>query len=56
MNAITKLNDNLARFDCIGNSRRIPLDQVEITWFKDQMMIDFAKTKYHALARGHLCH
>ena len=52
MNAIAKLNDNLARFDCIVNSRRIPLDQVEITWFKDQMMIDFAKTKYHVSTRS----
>ena len=47
-----KLNDNLVKFDCIVNSRRAPLDQLEINWFKDNVLIDFIKTKYHLSARS----
>ena len=47
-----KLNENLVKFDCIVNSRRAPLDQLEINWFKDSVLIDFIKTKYHLSARS----
>lgn len=47
-----KLNENLVKFDCIVNSRRAPLDQLEINWFKDGVLIDFIKTKYHLSARS----
>jgi hypothetical protein len=49
---VAKLNDNLVKFDCIVNSRRAPLDQLEISWYKDQQLIDFIKTKYHLSARS----
>ena len=47
-----KLNENLVKFDCIVNSRRAPLDQLEINWYKDNILIDFIKTKYHLSARS----
>ena len=47
-----KLNENLVKFDCIVNSRRAPLDQLEINWYKDNVLIDFIKTKYHLSARS----
>lgn len=47
-----KLNENLVKFDCIVNSRRAPLDQLEINWYKDSVLIDFIKTKYHLSARS----
>lgn len=49
---IAKLNDNLVKFDCIVNSRRHPLDQIEINWYKDDVLIDFIKTKYHLSSRS----
>lgn len=49
---IAKLNDNLVKFDCIVNSRRQPLDQLEINWYKDNQLIDFIKTKYHLSSRS----
>jgi protein sidekick len=49
---VAKLNDNLVKFDCIVNSRTAPLDQIEITWYKDSILIDFIKTKYHLSARS----
>lgn len=49
---VAKLNDNLVKFDCIVNSRRTPLDQLEIQWYKDSQLIDFIKTKYHLSARS----
>lgn len=49
---IAKLNDNLVKFDCIVNSRRHPLDQIEINWYKDEILIDFIKTKYHLSSRS----
>ena len=52
IDTVAKLNDNLVKFDCIVNSRRAPLDQLEINWFKDQLLIDFIKTKYHLSARS----
>lgn len=52
MDAIAKLNDNLVKFDCIVNSRKYPLDQIEINWYKDNQLIDFIKTKYHLSSRS----
>ena len=52
MDTVAKLNDNLVKFDCIVNSRKAPLDQLEISWYKDQQLIDFIKTKYHLSARS----
>lgn len=49
---IAKLNDNLVKFDCIVNSRKYALDQLEISWYKDQQLIDFIKTKYHLSSRS----
>ncbi len=49
---IAKLNDNLVKFDCIVNSRKQPLDQLEINWYKDDQLIDFIKTKYHLSSRS----
>ena len=49
---IAKLNDNLVKFDCIVNSRRHALDQIEINWYKDDVLIDFVKTKYHLSSRS----
>ena len=49
---IAKLNDNLVKFDCIVNSRKQALDQLEINWYKDQLLIDFIKTKYHLSSRS----
>jgi hypothetical protein len=49
---IAKLNDNLVKFDCIVNSRKHPLDQIEINWYKDELLIDFIKTKYHLSSRS----
>lgn len=49
---IAKLNDNLVKFDCIVNSRKHPLDQIEINWYKDHQLIDFIKTKYHLSSRS----
>ena len=50
-NTIAKLNDNLIKFDCIVNSKLHPLDQIEITWYKDDLPIDFVKSKYHLSSR-----
>ncbi|RNA08299.1 sidekick [Brachionus plicatilis] len=50
--SIAKLNDNLVKFDCIVNSRKHPLDQIEINWYKDHQLIDFIKTKYHLSSRS----
>ena len=44
VDTVAKLNDNLVKFDCILNAK--PLDQLEITWYKDGQMIDFKKSKY----------
>jgi hypothetical protein len=52
VNTVAKLNDNLVKFDCIVNSRRAPLDQLEINWYKNNQIIDFIKTKYHLSARS----
>lgn len=49
---IAKLNDNLVKFDCVVNSRKHPVDQIEINWYKDDQLIDFAKTKYHWASRS----
>lgn len=49
---IAKLNDNLVKFDCIVNSKLHPLDQIEITWYKDDLPIDFVKSKYHLSSRS----
>lgn len=49
---IAKLNDNLVKFDCIVNSRKHALDQLEINWYKDNLLIDFIKTKYHLSSRS----
>lgn len=49
---IAKLNENLVKFDCIVNSRQHPLDQIEINWYKDDVLIDFIKTKYHLSSRS----
>jgi hypothetical protein len=49
---IAKLNDNLVKFDCIVNTRKQALDQIEIQWFKDDQLIDFIKTKYHLSSRS----
>lgn len=50
--SIARLNENLVKFDCIVNSRRQPLDQLEISWCKDGQLIDFIKTKYHLSSRS----
>jgi protein sidekick len=52
VDTIAKLNDNLVKFDCIVNSRKYALDQLEISWYKDQQLIDFIKTKYHLSSRS----
>ena len=52
VDTVAKLNDNLVKFDCIVNSRKAPLDQLEISWYKDHQLIDFIKTKYHLSARS----
>ena len=52
VDTIAKLNDNLVKFDCIVNSRKYALDQLEIMWYKDQQLIDFIKTKYHLSSRS----
>lgn len=52
VDSTAKLNENLVKFDCIVNSRRAPLDQLEINWYKDGILIDFIKTKYHLSARS----
>ena len=52
VDTVAKLNENLVKFDCIVNSRRVPLDQLEINWYKDNQLIDFIKTKYHLSARS----
>ena len=49
---ISILNANLVKFDCIVNSRLQPLDQLEISWYKDNQLIDFIKTKYHLSSRS----
>lgn len=49
---IAKLNDNQVKFDCIVNSKLHPLDQIEITWYKDDLPIDFVKSKYHLSSRS----
>ena len=49
---VAKLNDNLVKFDCIVNSRQLPLDQIEIVWFKDGQLIDFLTSKYHMSSRA----
>ena len=41
---IANLNDNLVKFDCILNAK--PLDQLEIQWYKDNVLIDFKTSKY----------
>jgi hypothetical protein len=52
IDTIAKLNDNLVKFDCIVNSRKYALDQLEINWYKDNQLIDFIKTKYHLSSRS----
>jgi hypothetical protein len=44
VDTVAKLNDNLVKFDCILNAK--PLDQLEITWYKDSQLIDFKTSKY----------
>lgn len=44
VDTVAKLNDNLVKFDCILNAK--PLDQLEITWYKDNQLIDFKTSKY----------
>ena len=44
VDTVAKLNDNLVKFDCILNAK--PLDQLEITWYKDGQLIDFKTSKY----------
>lgn len=51
-NTVSILNANIVKFDCIVNSRRQPLDQLEINWYKDEQLIDFIKTKYHLSSRS----
>ena len=48
---ISVLNANLIKFDCIVNSRRHQLDQIETYWYKDDQVIDINKTKYRSTTR-----
>ena len=47
--SIQKLNSSITLYCQLETA---PLDQLKINWFKDQLLIDFIKTKYHLSARS----